>query len=85
MTTKSVRAFRGTAVAFFAAGFLFLLTENSVLGLGLLMLGIAFMVRSTKQGGSIAQEHPLIFALITAALLVITVIFAAALLLPKFL
>ena len=85
MTTKSVRAFRGAAVAFFAAGFLFLLTENSVLGLGLLTIGIAFMVRSTKPGGSIAQEHPLIFVLLMAALIVITVIFAAALLLPKFL
>ena len=85
MTTRSIRAFRGTAVAFFAAGLAFLLTENTVLGLCFMMIGIAFMVRSTKDGSSLAQERPVFFALILAGLLVLTVIIAVIFLLPKFL
>jgi len=48
MTTKQIHAFRGTAVAFFGAGLVFFLSENTTLGLCFMMIGIAFMVRSTK-------------------------------------
>ena len=85
MTAKSLRAFRGTAVTFFAIGLLFLLTDKSGLGLSFLVIGFAFMARSTKEGSSYAQKRPLVFALVLIILIVITVIIAAALLLPKFL
>ena len=84
MTTKSVRAFRGAAIAFFGAGLVFLVTDRPAFGLGLFLVGLAFIVRSTRDGSSIAQKRPLLLALILAGLIVITVIVAAALLLPKF-
>ena len=85
MTTKQIRAFRGTAVAFFGAGLVFFLSVNTTLGLCFMMIGIAFMVRSTKGGRSIAQERPVFFVLILAGLIVLTVIIAVVFLLPKFL
>ena len=85
MTTKSVRAFRGAAIAFFGAGLVFLVTDNPVLGLGLILVGLTFIVRSTKEGSSMAQERPLFVALILVGLILILVIIAAIYLLPKFL
>jgi len=85
MTTKSVLAFRGSAIAFFGAGVVFLATDNPALGLGLFLVGIAFMVRSTKEVSSIAQERPLFVALILVGLILIALIIAAIYLLPKFL
>ena len=63
MTAKSALAFRGSAIAFFGAGVVFLANDNPALGLGLFLVGIAFMVRSTKEGSSIAQERPWFVAL----------------------
>ena len=85
MTVKSALAFRGSAIAFFGAGVVFLANDNPALGLGLFLVGIAFMVRSTKEGSSIAQERPWFVALILAGLALILVIIAAIYLLPKFL
>jgi hypothetical protein len=85
MTTKQITAFRGTAVAFFGAGLVFFLNDNTTLGLCFFAIALAFLARSTKQGGSLAQERPVIFALVLAGLIVLTVIIAAVMLLPKFL
>jgi len=85
MTAKSVRAFRGAAIAFFGSGLVFLVTDNTGLGLCFFMLGFAFMVRSTREGGSVAQERPLLAALIFASLIVLTLLIAWFFLLPKFL
>ena len=85
MTARSVRAFRGAAIAFFGAGLVFLVTDRPAFGLGLFLVGLAFIVRSTKEGSSIAQERPLFVALILVGLILILVIIAAIYLLPKFL
>jgi len=85
MTAKSVRAFRGAAIAFFGAGVVFLATDRPAFGLGLFLVGLAFIVRSTREGGSIAQERPLLAALIFASLIVLTLLIAWFFLLPKFL
>ena len=85
MTDRSVQAFRGTAVAFFGAGVVFMLAVNTTLGLCFMLLGLAFMIRSTKGGSSLAQERPLLFVLILAGLLVITLVIAAVFLLPNIL
>lgn len=84
MTAKSVRAFRGAAIAFFGAGVVFLATDRPAFGLGLFLVGLAFIVRSTREGGSIAQERPLFVALTLAGLILLMVIIAAIYLLPKF-
>ena len=84
MTARSVRAFRGAAIAFFGAGLVFLVTDRPAFGLGLFLVGLAFIVRSTREGGSIAQERPLFVALVLAGLILLMVIIAAIYLLPKF-
>lgn len=84
MTTNQVRAFRGSAVAFFGAGLAFLLTDNITLGLCFLMIAIAFIASSTKRGSEMAQNRPLLIVMVLAGLILLVGVIAAVFLLPQF-
>jgi hypothetical protein len=85
MTTTQVRAFRGTALAFFGAGIVFLFGLNSTLGITFFVIAIAFMAASTKQGRELAQNRTLMIVLVLVGLIALAGVIAALLLLPKLL